>query len=163
GDGRGRQALRPRVRAQKKGRAGSRRTRPSWSVRKTYGSDRFLEILGDAERYLLRRLDLDLLAGRGIATHARRPVPHLQDAEPSDTNLVALLEVPHHKTDELVERARRVLLGHAGLLGQFGRNLGEWNRRSGGLCGSHSGGVPLRFSFRQPVPDGPGAALTHPR
>src|SRR5262245_47287465 len=86
--------------------------------------DRFLEILRDAEGDLLRRLDLDLLAGRGIAAHARRTGAHLKDAEARDADLVALLEVLDDQADEIIEGAGGVLLGHPGLLGQLGRHLG---------------------------------------
>jgi len=44
-------------------------------------SDRFLEILGSAERDLLTGLDLDGLAGRRIASHAGGAMPDLQDAQ----------------------------------------------------------------------------------
>src|SRR5262245_25196830 len=40
-------------------------------------SDRFLQLLGDAERDLLARLDLDRLAGGGVAPHAGRALAHL--------------------------------------------------------------------------------------
>src|SRR5262245_5158879 len=56
-------------------------------------SDRLLELLGGAERDLLARLDLDRLAGGRIASHARRALPDLQDAEPADADAVALLQV----------------------------------------------------------------------
>src|SRR3990167_2672125 len=88
------------------------------------GLDCFLEILGDAEGNLLRRLDLDRLAGGRVAAHARRTIANLEDAEARNADLVALLEVLHDQTDELIEGAGGVLLGHARLLGQFGRDLG---------------------------------------
>src|SRR5262249_8556204 len=56
-------------------------------------SDRFLQFLGGAERDLLARLDLNRFAGRRIASHARRALAHLQDAEPADPDAVALLQV----------------------------------------------------------------------
>src|SRR5260370_18368584 len=105
----------------------------------------FLEILGDAEGDLLRRLDLDRLAGRRVAAHARRTIADLKDAEARDADLVAFLEVLHDQTDEVFEGAGGVLLGHAGLLGQFGRDLGKRNGRNGRFgcccgCGCHSEG-----------------------
>src|SRR5690242_11880642 len=111
-----------------KGGSGSAATRP---IPAPEASDGFLEILGDAERDLLRRLDLDGFAGRRIAAHAGRTVAHLKDAEARDADLVALLEVLDDEADEVVEGAGRVLLRHAGLLGQLGRNLGKRNGRSG--------------------------------
>ena len=114
-----------------KGGSGLRRDPPDPSPSKTV--DGFLEILGDAEGDLLRRLDLDRLAGRRVAAHACRTIAHLKDAEARDADLVALLEVLHDQTDEVVEGAGGVLLGHAGLLGQFGRDLRERNSRNGRL------------------------------
>src|SRR4029077_5431959 len=114
------------------------------------GLDGFLEILGDAEGGLLRRLDLDRRAGGRVAAHARRTIADLKDAEARDADLIALLEMLHDQADEIVEAAGRVLLGHAGLLGQFGRDLGQrngWNGWFGWLrrCSwwhCHDGGVP---------------------
>src|SRR5687767_3443306 len=78
----------------KKGGPGSRRDPPDLSSsRYRRGLDRFLEVLGDPEGDLLGRLDLDRLAGRRVAAHARRTVAHLKDAEARDADLVALLEM----------------------------------------------------------------------
>jgi len=44
-------------------------------------SHRLLEFLGDAEGYLLARLDLDRFTGRGVASHASSAFAHLQDAK----------------------------------------------------------------------------------
>src|SRR5690348_4587539 len=126
-----------------KGGPGSAVTRP---IPSPEALDGFLEVLGDAEGDLLRRLDLDRLAGRRVAAHARRTVAHLKDAEARDADLVALLEVPHDQADELVEGAGGVLLGHARLLGQLGCNLGERDGRSGGF-GSHSEGSLAFYRF----------------
>src|SRR6266542_4172043 len=115
-------------------RAGTRPIFPRRGYRR--GLDRFLEVLGDAEGDLLRRLDLDRLAGGRVAAHARRTIADLKDAEARDADLVALLEMLHDQADKVVEAAGRVLLGHARLLGQFGRDLGQrngWNRRLGWL------------------------------
>src|SRR6185437_7064873 len=103
--------------------------------------DRFLEVLGDAEGDLLRRLDLDGLARRRVAAHARRTIADLKDAEARDADLVALLEVLDDETDEVVEGGGRVLLGHARLLGQLGGDLRQRNGRNSGLgCSSHGEG-----------------------
>jgi hypothetical protein len=48
---------------------------------KAEGSDRFLEILGSAERDLLTGLDLDGFASRRVASHAGGAMPDLQDAQ----------------------------------------------------------------------------------
>src|SRR5438132_424107 len=50
-----------------------------------------LEVLRGPESNLLTGLDLDGLASGGIATHARRALPHLQDAETGDADTGALL------------------------------------------------------------------------
>ena len=50
--------------------------------------DRFLELLGRAERNLLARLDLDGFAGRRVAAHARGALAHLQHAEAHQPDLV---------------------------------------------------------------------------
>src|SRR5215204_3759538 len=143
---------------QKEGRArlapGPARSFPRRGYRR--GLDRFLEVLGDAEGDLLRRLDLDRLAGRRVAAHARRTVAHLKNAEARDADLVALLEMLHDQADEIVEAAGRVLLGHARLFGQFGRHLRQRDGRSRRFgCGSHDEGS-LRFFVRQRLPDAPG-------
>src|SRR5262245_65000381 len=97
----------------KKGGRGLRRGPPDLPVGSDKELDRFLEILRDAEGDLLRRLDLDRLAGGRVAAHARRTMPHLQDAQARDADLVALLEVPHDQADEFLEGAGGVLLGHS--------------------------------------------------
>src|SRR5436853_2454745 len=61
------------------------------------GSDGFLEFLRGAERDLLARLDLDRLAGRGVAAHAGGALANLKDAEATDADAVALLEVLHNE------------------------------------------------------------------
>src|SRR5580698_4178609 len=66
-------------------------------------SDRFLEFLGGAEGDLLAGLDLDGFAGRGIAAHARGALADLQDAEPADTDALALLEV----LDDIADQAAK--------------------------------------------------------
>jgi len=57
------------------------------------GSDRFLEILGSAERDLLTGLDLDCLAGRRVASHAGGAMPDLQDAQAHQAQAVALFAI----------------------------------------------------------------------
>ena len=51
-------------------------------------SDRFLEFLCGPEGDFLAGLDLDGLAGGGVAAHARGALPHLQDAEARDADVV---------------------------------------------------------------------------
>src|SRR5581483_1552746 len=79
----------------KKRHPGSRHpgTALQMSGRKPPRSDRFLQLLGGAEGDLLRRLDLDRLAGGGVAAHARGALADLEDAEPNDADALALLQV----------------------------------------------------------------------
>ena len=55
--------------------------------------DGFLEFLGGAEGNLLAGLDLDRLAGGGVAAHAGGALADLEDAEADDTDALALLQV----------------------------------------------------------------------
>src|SRR5262245_19425585 len=87
-------------------------------------SDGVLHVLGDAERDFLRRLDLDLLAGGGIAPEAGGALADLHDAKPGDAHLVALLQVFHRGRDEIIEYCRQLLFGHFVIVGQFGDNFG---------------------------------------
>src|SRR5262245_12084092 len=72
----------------------------------------FLEFFRRAEGHLLARLDLDRLAGRRIAAHARCALTNLKDAEATDADPVALLQVLHHHRHEVVEHRLGLLLGH---------------------------------------------------
>src|SRR3984893_6860991 len=73
-------------------------------------SDRFLEFLGGAEGDLLAGLDLDRFAGGRIAAHARGALAYLQDAEPADTDALALLEVLDDSVDHGAEARVSLLL-----------------------------------------------------
>src|ERR1041384_6578742 len=55
--------------------------------------DRFLQLLRGAESDFLRRLDLDRLARRGIAAHARGALAHDEDAKTIETDARALLQM----------------------------------------------------------------------
>ena len=55
--------------------------------------NRFLEIFGGAEGDLLARLDLDRLAGRGIAAHASSALANLQNAQSGDPDPIAFLQM----------------------------------------------------------------------
>src|SRR5580692_7001922 len=94
-------------------------------------SDGFLELLGGAEGDLLARLDLDRLAGRGIAAHASGALAHLKDSQAADADAVALLEVLDHQADEVVEDEFGLLLRHLVADGEGSR---EMLQRDGGLC-----------------------------
>src|SRR5215470_11488471 len=58
---------------------------------------RLFELFGGAEGDLLAGLDLDGLAGRGIAAHASGALAHHKNAEPADADAVALLEMLGHQ------------------------------------------------------------------
>src|SRR5262245_20671291 len=101
---------------------------------------RLLEVLGRPEGDFLARLDLDLLAGGGVAAHARGALAHLQDAETDDADAVALLDV----LDDQVDRVAQETLG--GLLRQFvilGELRSQMAQRDGGrgLLRRRSGGL----------------------
>src|SRR5437588_13104290 len=87
----------------------------------TLGSDRFLQLLGGAEGDLLARLDLDRLAGRRVAAHAGGALAHLQDAEPADSDAVALLEMLDDHADQISEDRLRVLFRYLVIGGRAGR------------------------------------------
>src|SRR2546427_651787 len=86
-------------------------------------SDGFLEFFSGAERDLLAGLDLDWLAGRGIAAHACRALAHLQDAESADADAVALLEMLDDEIDHVAEDRLGLLLGKLVGLGDIGREV----------------------------------------
>src|ERR1700685_121750 len=108
------------------------------SGRKPARSDRFLQLLGGAEGDLLRSLDLDGLAGGGVAAHARGALADLEDAEANDADALALLQVLRDQTHSVVQdglglflrdllvlcdRRRKVLQGD-GRRGRFLRHIG---------------------------------------
>src|ERR1700675_3841499 len=76
------------------------------------GLERFLEFLGGAEGDLLARLDLDRLAGGGIAAHASGALADLKDAESADAEAVAFLQVLRHQADEVAENRFGLLFCH---------------------------------------------------
>src|ERR1051325_6936353 len=90
-------------------------------------SDGFVEFLRGAERHLLARLDLDRLAGRGVAAHARSALANLQDAEPADADAVALLEILHNELDHVAEDRFGLLLRELVSLGNVGREMLQGN------------------------------------
>src|SRR5262245_19539166 len=61
--------------------------------------DGLFQFLRGAEGDLLTRLDLDRLAGRGIAAHAGGALANLEDAEAADADAVALFQVLHDEID----------------------------------------------------------------
>ena len=85
--------------------------------------DGFLEFLGGAEGNLLARLDLDRLAGRGIAAHAGGALTDHENAKPVEANTVALLQVLGEKTDQITQEGLGLLLRHFMIAGQGGGEL----------------------------------------
>src|SRR5687767_6071611 len=100
-------------------------------------SDRFLQFLRGAEGNLLRRLDLDLLAGRGIAADACGALADLQDAEAADADAVALLQMLGDLAHEIAQDRLALLLGQLMLLGQLSREMLQGNGRSCRRLSSH--------------------------
>src|SRR5579864_7100601 len=95
------------------GRAGGvryryRRLQRHWAAAESR-SDGFLELLGGAERHLLAGLDLDRLAGGGIAAHPRRALAYDKDTESADADPIALLQVLHHHVDHAVKHGLGLL------------------------------------------------------
>src|ERR1043166_6820267 len=88
-------------------------------------SDRFLQLLGGAEGNLLARLDLDRLAGRGIAAHARGALAHLKHAEADEANAIALLQMLGDEIDKIAEEGFGLLLRHLMALSQRGGEVLE--------------------------------------
>src|SRR5262249_1106358 len=95
-------------------------------------SDRFLQLLGGAEGDLLAGLDLDRLAGCGVAAHAGGALAHLEDAEPPDADALAFLQVLGDPRDDVGQDALRLFLGQLLLLGD---RRGEVLERDGGWTG----------------------------
>src|SRR5205085_11558012 len=85
--------------------------------------DGFFQFLRRAERDFLARLDLDRLAGRGIAAHACGALAHLQDAKAADTDAVAFLEVLDDEIDHADEDRLGLLLGKLMTFGDVCREV----------------------------------------
>src|SRR5262245_36851111 len=107
--------------------------------------NRFLQFLGGAEGDLLARLDLDGLAGRGVAAHAGGAVAHLQNAEPADPQAAALLEMLHDEADHVGQHRLALLLGDLVARGDLRRKMLEGDGRCGlsGLLGCHGCWTPV--------------------
>jgi len=93
--------------------------------------DGHFQILGRAERDFLARFDLDRFAGRGIAPHASRPLPDLQNAETHDADSLTLLEMLCDQADEVAEKGFARPLRQLMFLGQGGREMLEGNGTAG--------------------------------
>src|ERR1700687_2923922 len=109
-------------------------------------SDRFLELLGRAERDFLAGLDLDRLAGRRIASHPGGAVAHLQDAKPDDAQAVAFLQVLDDASYHVVEDRLRLFFRDFMALGKLRREMLEGDGRLGlpRFLGCHCRSTPVR-------------------
>src|SRR5262245_12564801 len=92
-------------------------------------SDCFLQLLCGAEGDLLARLDMDGLAGGGVATHAGGAPAHLQDAKADDADAIALLQVLGDPGHNVGQDALGLLLGQFLLLRDGSREMFEGDGR----------------------------------
>src|SRR3569833_92554 len=81
-------------------------------------SDRFLQLLRGAEGELLRSLDLDGFAGRGVAAHAGGALADDEDAQTVETDAGALLQVLGDQAGGVFEDAVGGVVGRLVLLGR---------------------------------------------
>src|SRR5260370_21973231 len=107
------------------------------------GSDGLFEVLRRAERDFPARLDLDRLAGRGVAAHARGPVAHREDAEPPDSDPRPLLEILHKEPDKIAEHRLCLLLCDLVALGEGSRDMLAGHRRWGARLLRRHSCIPL--------------------
>ena len=100
-------------------------------------SDCHLEFFGGAERDLLTRLNLNLLACCRIAADAGSTVPHLQDPESSNLDALTIPQVLSDEADEILEHLLALLFGKLMLLrksiGQVFAGDRLWSACHGGL------------------------------
>src|SRR5205085_5863333 len=123
-------------------------------------SDGFLQLLRGAEGDLLARLDLDRLAGGGVAAHAGGALAHLQDAEAADADAIALLQMLHDDIDHAAEDRLGLFLGEFVPFGDVRRNVlqGNGGSRRLGWGGRHGSLSPLsdrweHASYARPISD----------
>src|SRR5882672_12394997 len=97
-------------------------------ARKTRRLDGFLEFLGRAEGNLLAGLDLDRLAGGGVAAHAGGALANLEDAEADDADALALLQVLGDHGDHVAQDRLSLLLRQFLILGDRRGQVLQGNR-----------------------------------
>src|SRR5882724_1878480 len=106
----------------------------------------FLEFLGRAERDFLACLDLDRSTGGRVAAHPRGALSDLENAQPNDSDPIALLEVLDDQSDQIVENRLCLLLGDFVTLGERRGQMLQGHGRCGwrfcGLCCWHDEGTP---------------------
>src|SRR5579872_968958 len=123
---------------------GRRRCLPRNDIKgsKTAGlvqSNRFLEFLGGAEGDLLARLDLDLLAGGGIAPDAGRALTDLEDAEANEADALTLLQMLGDPGHQVGQDGFRLLFGQFLILGDGRGQMLERDGRRGCCLLCHVG------------------------
>src|SRR5205085_6022116 len=125
-----------------------------------YCLDGFLQFLRRTEGDFLARLDLDRLAGCRVAAHAGGALAHLQDAEASDANPVALLQVLHDDIHHAAEDGLSLFLGEFVPFGDVRRDVLQGNGGSSrlGWSGRHGYSSPLsdsweHASYARPISD----------
>src|SRR5215207_6030821 len=96
------------------------------------GLDGFLEFLGGAECDLLAGLDRERFAGGGVAAHAGGALADLEDAQPDDSDALALLQVFGDPCDHVGQDRLGGFLRQVMFLGQRCRQMlecdGGWSR-----------------------------------
>jgi hypothetical protein len=74
-------------------------------------SDRELQFFCGPEGDLLAGLDLDGLAGRGVASHAGCTLPDLENPQTGDANPLTFLQVLGDQAHEIAEQSLATFLG----------------------------------------------------
>src|SRR5437764_10478348 len=93
--------------------------------------DGFLEFLGRTEGDLLAGLDVDRLAGSGVAAHAGGALADLEDAEADNADALALLQVLGDLADHVVQDGLSLLLRQFLLFGDRRRQVLQRDGRRG--------------------------------
>ena len=97
------------------------------SIRDACPSDGFLQFLGGAKRDLFGSLDLNFLAGRGIAALAGGALADLENAEADNPDTFALLEVLGDAGDHVGQNGLGRLLRQFVVFGQSCREMLQCN------------------------------------
>ena len=96
---------------------------------------RFFQFLRRPERDLLAGFDLDGLAGRRVATHPGRPLPHLKDAETGQPDFVTLFQMAGGQRYQIAQHCFSLLLRDVMAVGQRGGEVLECDGRLDGRFG----------------------------
>src|SRR5271154_5901594 len=93
--------------------------------------DSLFQVFGGPEGDLPAGLDLDDLAGRGIASHTGGALPDLQNAETGNADAFALFQVFGDQTDQIAKESLAGALRQLMLFSQSGREMLDRNRGAG--------------------------------